>query len=84
MKRLVPSPGRLHRGASAEERITIPAVASIVGASPFFSDVRVFNTSYARPIEVTATYRCFIGGCPATAAQETFTLAPRESGLSTT
>ena len=27
-------------------RVTIPTVASIVGAAPFFSDVRVFNTSY--------------------------------------
>jgi hypothetical protein len=66
-------------GAYAQERITIPAVASIVGAAPFFSDVRVFNTSYATPVEVTATYRCFAGACPASAAQETFTLSPRES-----
>jgi hypothetical protein len=29
--------------------VTLPAVASIVGGAPFFSDVRVFNTSYARP-----------------------------------
>jgi hypothetical protein len=61
------------------DRITIPAVASIVGVSPFFSDVRVFNTSYTAPVDVTATYRCFVGACPASAAQATFTLSPRES-----
>jgi hypothetical protein len=66
-------------GAYAQERITIPTVASIVGASPFFSDVRVFNTSYTVSVEVTATYRCFVGACPASPAQETFTLSPRES-----
>ena len=59
-------------------RITVPAVASIVGAAPFFSDVRVFNTSYSSPVEVQATYRCFIGPCPSGAPQS-FTLAPRES-----
>jgi hypothetical protein len=64
---------------SADGRITIPAAASIVGAAPFFSDVRVFNTSYTSAIEVTATYRCFLGSCPAAPALETFTLAPRES-----
>jgi hypothetical protein len=64
--------------ASAQERITIPAVASVVGADPFFSDVRMFNTS-SSDIEVRATYRCFLAACPATAPQETFTLAPRES-----
>ncbi len=60
-------------------RITIPAAASIVGASPFYSDVRVFNTSYIAGANVTATYRCFLGSCPASPAQESFTLAPRES-----
>ncbi len=64
--------------AAQSSRITIPAVASIVGAAPFFSDVRVFNTSYSSSADVTATYRCFIGPCPA-AAQETFSLSPRES-----
>jgi hypothetical protein len=54
-------------------------VASIVGASPFYSDVRVFNTSYSSSAEVTATYRCFVGACPASAAQVPFTLVPRES-----
>jgi hypothetical protein len=48
-------------------------------ASPFFSDVRVFNTSYTTPVSVTAVYRCFLGTCPATAPQATFTLGARES-----
>jgi hypothetical protein len=64
------------------EMLTIPAVTSLpVGsaASPFFSDVRVFNTSYTSPVSVTAVYRCFLGACPATAPQVTFTLSPRES-----
>ena len=64
---------------SADGRITIPAASSLVGAAPFFSDVRIFNTSYTSAIEVTATYRCFVGLCPGAAATETFTLAPRES-----
>src|SRR4051794_30318653 len=64
---------------SAQERITIPAAASIVGLAPFFSDVRVFNRSYSSPAEVTATYRCFLGSCPAASAPLTFTLAPRET-----
>src|SRR5262245_42568807 len=61
------------------ERITIPAVASIVGVNPFFSDVRVMNTSYTATLHVTATYRCFLGLCPASPAQSAFDLAPRES-----
>jgi hypothetical protein len=65
-------------GAAAQERITIPAVASVVGASPFYSDVRVFNRS-SSAVEVRATYRCFVAACPGTAPQETFTVAPRES-----
>ena len=36
-------------------RVTIPTVASIVGAAPFFSDVRVFNTSYDSTVSITAT-----------------------------
>ncbi|HEY6064800.1 MAG TPA: hypothetical protein VIY96_01500, partial [Thermoanaerobaculia bacterium] len=66
----------------AAETLTIPAVTSLpVGsaASPFFSDVRVFNTSYTSPASVTAVYRCFLGACPALAPQVTFTLSPRES-----
>ncbi|HVE66216.1 MAG TPA: hypothetical protein VNC59_06515, partial [Thermoanaerobaculia bacterium] len=43
------------------DTVTLPAVTSLpVGsaASPFFSDVRVFNTSYTAPVSVTAVYRC--------------------------
>jgi plastocyanin len=64
------------------ETLTIPAVTSLpvgTAASPFFSDVRVFNTSYTAPVSVTAVYRCFLGACPASAPQTTFTLAARES-----
>jgi hypothetical protein len=64
------------------ETITLPAVTSLpVGsaASPFFSDVRVFNTSYTSPASVTAVYRCFLGACPSAAPQASFVLAPRES-----
>lgn len=64
------------------ETLTIPAVASLPAgsaASPFFSDVRVFNTSYTAAVNVTAVYRCFLGACPATAPQAAFTLMPRES-----
>jgi plastocyanin len=65
------------------EVVTLPAVASIQGGNPFFSDVRVFNTSYGAAVDVTATYQCFIGSaqasCPATAPVIHFTLAPRES-----
>jgi hypothetical protein len=64
------------------ETLTLPAVASLpVGSagSPFFSDVRVFNTSYTGSVSVTAVYRCFLLACPAAAPQVTFTLGPRES-----
>lgn len=64
------------------ETLTLPAVASLPAgsaASPFFSDVRVFNTSYTSSVSVTAVYRCFLGACPATAPQATFTLGARES-----
>jgi len=62
--------------------LTVPAVASFpVGSagSPFFSDVRVFNTSYTSSASVTAVYRCFLGACPGTAPQVTFVLGARES-----
>src|SRR5262245_2018337 len=59
------------------ETVTLPAAASVVGASPFYSDVRVFNASYGSSLDVTAEYRCFIGACPG--AVRTFTLGPRES-----
>src|SRR5438552_11222680 len=65
--------------AGDPRRITLPAAASIVGASPFFSDVRAFNTSYTSTIQLTATYRCFLGNCPAQAPHVDFALAPRES-----
>jgi hypothetical protein len=64
------------------ETVTLPAVASLPpgsAAAPFLSDVRVFNTSYASPVSVTAVYRCFLGTCPGAAPQATFTLAARES-----
>jgi plastocyanin len=60
------------------EDLTLPAAASIVGGAPFFSDVRAFNTSYTDSLDVTMTYRCFIG-CGAAASPVTFTLAPRQS-----
>ena len=66
-------------GASAQDRITVPAVASIVGASPFFSDVRIFNASNSALLQVKGTYRCFLGACPASAAVVHFELAPREA-----
>lgn len=59
--------------------VTLPAAASLQGLNPFFSDVRVFNTSYSANLDVTATYRCFIGTCPSPAPALHFTLAPRES-----
>lgn len=64
------------------DTLTLPAVTSLpvgAAASPFFSDVRVFNTSYTAPVTVTAIYRCFLGTCPASAPQINFTLSPRES-----
>jgi hypothetical protein len=64
------------------DTLTLPAVTSLPpgsAASPFFSDVRVFNTSYTAPVTVTAIYRCFLGTCPASAPQINFTLSPRES-----
>ena len=60
-------------------RVTIPTVASIVGAAPFFSDVRVFNTSYDSTVSITATYRCFIGACSGGAHPIDITLPPRQS-----
>ena len=44
-------------GLVLAETLTLPAVTSLpVGsaASPFFSDVRVFNTSYTAAVAVTA------------------------------
>ena len=62
------------------DTITLPAVASIVGGAPFFSDVRVFNTSYSSGLNVTANYHCFIPSpCTAGTPQIAIALAPRES-----
>jgi hypothetical protein len=65
------------------DTLTVPAVTSLpVGsaASPFFSDVRVFNTSYTASVPVTAVYRCFIPQpCTAAGRSVTFVLGPRES-----
>jgi hypothetical protein len=72
----------LHGSLARAETITLPAVTSLpagAAASPFFSDVRVFNTSYTTPASVTAVYRCFLGTCPAAAPQASFVPSPRES-----
>ena len=63
------------------DTVTLPVAASVVGAAPFFSDVRVFNTSYAGPVTVTATYRCAPGSSAPCATQpvRTFQLAAREA-----
>ncbi len=63
----------LARPLSAET-VTLPVAASAtgVGGVPFVSDVRVFNTSYADVLTVTAVYR-FNG------ATRVFQLAPREA-----
>lgn len=60
-------------------RITLPTAASIVGAAPFFSDVRVFNTSYDATISLEATYRCFIGDCPSVDRGLQIVVGPREA-----
>jgi hypothetical protein len=59
------------------ETIYLTAASSVVGLAPFYSDVRLFNTSYANSLTVTADYRCFIGACAPSV--QTLTLAPRES-----
>jgi len=83
MKRFLVSVGVLAVLAGAvavAETVTLPAASSIVGAVPFFSDVRVFNTSYTTSLDVTATYHCFIPSpCTAGTSPLTMTLAPRES-----
>jgi hypothetical protein len=67
--------------SASAETVTLPVAASVVGAAPFFSDVRVFNTSYAGPVTVTATYRCAPGSSAACATQpvKVFDLGPREA-----
>jgi len=60
------------------ETVTLPVAASVVRpVAPFFSDVRVFNTSYTSAVTVTAVYRCF--GCASAVAPQVFTLQARES-----
>jgi plastocyanin len=76
---LLPSLVLAAAAAARAEEVTLPAVASIVGAAPFYSDVRAFNTSYSAAVDVTATYHCFIGPCSSPAPSTTFTLAPRQS-----
>src|SRR5262245_11812548 len=66
-------------GAASADTVVVPAAASVRGLDPFFSDVRVFNTSYVSNLEVTATYRCFLSDCPGTPPQAIFSLAPREA-----
>jgi plastocyanin len=63
------------------DTVTLPVAASVVGPPPFFSDVRVFNTSYDDVLNVTATYRCTPGSSAACATQpvRTFSLGPREA-----
>jgi hypothetical protein len=64
-------------GPALAERVTLPAAASVVGVAPFFSDVRLFNTSYSSSLTVTAIYRCFIGTC--SSAPQMITLSPRQA-----
>jgi len=82
MSRFLPIVSLILLAAAASARadvVTLPAASSLVGLNPFFSDVRAFNTSYTSSLDVTATYRCFIGTCPNPAKQIQFTLAPREA-----
>jgi plastocyanin len=65
--------------SAGAEVLTLQAVASLRGLNPFFSDVRVFNTSYSDTLTVDATYRCFLGPCPDADPLIHFVLAPRES-----
>ena len=62
------------------EDLTLPAVASIVGGAPFFSDMRAFNTSYTDDLTVEMRYRCFIPTpCTPATTSVNFTLTPRQS-----
>ncbi|HEX7253808.1 MAG TPA: plastocyanin/azurin family copper-binding protein [Thermoanaerobaculia bacterium] len=60
--------------AASAETVTLPVAASATGQGgvPFVSDVRVFNTSYANVLNVTAVYR-FNG------MTQVFQLAAREA-----
>src|SRR5215470_2916355 len=66
-------------GLDDPNRITLPTAASISGLAPFFSDVRVFNTSYDSTISLEATYRCFIGSCPSVDRGLQIVVGPRET-----
>ena len=77
---LAPAALLLAARTSVADTVTLPVAASVVGAAPFFSDVRVFNTSYTDVLNVTATYRCntSTAGC-STQPVKNFALAPREA-----
>src|SRR5215831_6688892 len=66
-------------GLDDPNRVTLPTAASISGLAPFFSDVRVFNTSYDATISLEATYRCFTGACPAVDRGLQIVVGPRET-----
>jgi hypothetical protein len=64
----------------SEETVVLPAAASLVGVAPFYSDVRVLNSSYTDEVLVTATYHCFIGSpCPGSGTVLHLAIGPRES-----
>ena len=66
--------------ALAESQVVVlQSAASLTGLAPFFSDVRLYNAAVSHSLDVTATYRCFIGTCPSTPPQATFHLAATES-----
>ncbi len=65
--------------ADTAQRLVLPSAASVQGLAPFYSDVRVFNTSYTDEVTVTATYRCYIPTCPGSVAPVPLVLSPRES-----
>lgn len=66
--------------AVAEEHtVLLMSAASLQGIAPFFSDVRVRNNSVDHDLTVTATYRCFIGACPATPPQATLDMRARQT-----
>ena len=61
--------------AAQPSRITIPAAASIVGVSPFYSDVRVFNTSYASGSRYYGDLSLLPGDLPGVRAEDVHALA---------
>ena len=70
--------GRNARGVEPDVS-TVAASASIhgVGSAFFHSDLRVFNPSRDKAVQVLASFRCYVGPCPQT-LERTFTVAPRE------